>query len=306
MEQQKNDGAPPAPNSNIDLQIDSNNAEAHQKSGFNLKFSTSETNIAGAYLQFKDVNNNSASNYFDIPISSFLTGKSSDTKGKRSSKNFSASRGNSNMMEEEYEIDVDFGDAFPAGQFCGTLCIYDSNNNISQAVTVCVEVEAWGGNASIVGNWIEIEATDFDDDETQIFCTNGQTINVPYEADLKEEIILIIESNGDFKVLDDEEYKSIDYDASANNCAAIYSNEIEKYKAEETGKWAYNEVDKTLTLVSFKYIDFIEPQYNEDYPNGDLILESGKVEIINGNLVITETYVEGNETYTDVYTFKRR
>ena len=49
----KNNGAPPAPNSNINLQVDSNNAEAHQKSGFNLKFSTSETNIAGAYYSLK-------------------------------------------------------------------------------------------------------------------------------------------------------------------------------------------------------------------------------------------------------------
>ncbi|GAA4896814.1 hypothetical protein GCM10023311_21950 [Flaviramulus aquimarinus] len=300
----KNDGAPPAPNSNIDLQVDSNNAEAYQNSGFNLKFSTTETTIAGAYLQFQDVNNNSASNYFDIPSSSFLTGKSSNTKGKTASKRLAFSRGNNNMMEEEFEIDIDFEDSFPAGQFCGTLCIYDSANNISQAVTVCVEVEAWGGNSSIVGTWVEVSSTDIDNG-TQIFCSNGQTKNVPYVEYLKQEFTFTIESDGDFRLIDDEEYKTIDYSTSTDNCEAVYFSEIEKYNAEETGKWAYNEVDNTLTLVSFKYVDFLEPQYSEDYPNGDLILEAGEVEIINGNLVVTETYVDGNETYTDTYTFKR-
>lgn len=300
----KNDGAPPAPNSNINLQVDSNKAEAHQKTGFNLKFSTTEANIAGAYLQFKDVNDTSASNYFDIPVSSFLTGKSSNTKIKTPSKGFSSSKGNNNMMDEEFQIDIDFGDTFPAGQFCGTLCVYDSSNNISQAVTVCVEVEAWGGNSSIVGEWVLIDVDD--DDIAQVSCSNGQSIEVPYDEIIVEEYIFIIESNGDFQLDSYEEYKALDWGVTSDNCTATYSNDIQKYDVRETGKWAYNEDNKTLTLVSFKYEDFIEPQYNEDYPNGELIFEADKVEIINGNLVVTETYVEGNNTYTNVYTFQRK
>lgn len=301
----KNNGTPPTPNSNINLQVDSGTKEAHQKSGFNLKFSTTETNIAGAYLQFKDIDDNNASNYFDIPMSSFLTGKSSNTKIKTSSKSFGSSKGNSNMMDEEFQIDIDFGDAFPAGQFCGTLCIYDSSNNISQAVTVCVEVEAWGGNSSIVGEWI-LEDADDEDYTEQVSCSNGQSIEVSYDEIIVEEFLFVIESNGNFQLDSYEEYKALDWEATSDNCTATYSNDIQKYDDRETGKWAYNEDSKTLTLISFKYEDFIEPQYNEDYPNGELIFEGDKVEIINGKLVITETYVDGNETYTDVYTFKRK
>ncbi|MDO5977587.1 hypothetical protein [Flavivirga spongiicola] len=297
----KNAGTPPAPNSNINLAISSDKAEAFQSSGFNLKFSTSEANIAGAYLLFKDSDNNNASDYFDIPVSSFKTAdKSVNTKDKKG-----PLRSNRTLTEGEYEIDIDFGSSFPPGKFCADLCIYDQENNISQIVTVCVEVEAWGGNTAIVGEWILEESSD-DDEKFPLTCENQQSIEIDYNQVIKEEIILNIESNGDFYVKDYEEYKGLDYEASRNSCSAIYHDEIKKYDDKETGKWAYNETNKTLTLVSFKYEDFINPQESEDYPNGELLFEGDKVEIINGKLIITETYTEGSQTYTDTYTFIRK
>ncbi|MDO5989443.1 hypothetical protein Q4Q39_18720 [Flavivirga amylovorans] len=296
----KNQGTPPAPNSNLNLEISSDKAEAFQNSGFNLKFSTTETNIAGAYLLFKDSDNNNASDYFDIPVSEFNTNKSSDTKNK--------SRGplksSKTLIDGEYEIDVDFGDSFPPGKFCADLCIYDEQENISQIVTVCVEVEAWGGNAAIVGEWVLEESTD--DDKYEVTCENQQTIEVDYSMIIKDEVILNIESNGDFYIKEYEEYKAINTEATGADCTATYFDEIKKYDDKETGKWAYNETDKTLTLVSFKYEDFIDPKYSEDYPNGDLILESGEVKFVDGKLVITDTYTEAGQTYTDVFTFTRK
>ncbi len=297
----KNQGTPPAPNSNINLEIGSDKAEAFQSSGFNLKFSTSETNIAGAYLLFKDSDNNNASDYFDIPVSSLNTNKSSDTKNK--------SRGplksNKTLIDGEYEIDVDFDSSFPPGKFCADLCIYDEQENISQIVTVCVEVEAWGGNTAIVGQWI-LESSEEDDYKFEFTCDNEEIAAVDYSQTIKEDVILNIDSNGDFYVTDYEEYKDLDLEASKSSCSAVYLDEIKKYDDKETGKWAYNETDKTLTLVSFKYEDFIDTQYSEEYPNGELIFEGDKVEIINGKLVIVETYVDGNETYVDTYTFVRK
>ncbi|WP_303315833.1 hypothetical protein Q4Q34_13935 [Flavivirga abyssicola] len=298
----KNQGTPPAPNSNINLEISSDKAEAFQSSGFNLKFSTAETNVAGAYLLFKDSDNNNASDYFNIPVSSFVTDKSSNIKSDKSRGPLKKS--SKNLIDGEYEIDVDFGNSFPPGKFCADLCIYDSENNISQIVTVCVEVEAWGGNAAITGEWILVEATD--DDKFETTCENQETIEVDYSMTVKEEVILNIESDGDFYITEYEEYKNINTEATATNCSAVYFDEIQKYDDKETGKWAYNETDKTLTLVSFKYEDFINPQYSEDYPNGDLVLESGEVKFVDGKLVITETYIDGNETYIDTFTFTRK
>lgn len=304
----KNQGTPPAPNSNINLELDSDQAEAFQNAGFNLKFSTTETNIAGAYLLFKDSDNNTASEYFDIPVSSFNTNKSVDIKNNKSQKNRGPLKSNKTLTDGEYEIDVNFGSSFPPGQFCADLCIYDDEDNVSQIVTICVEVEAWGGNASIVGEWIlEEEAIeDAEDDKYELTCDNEESIAVDYNTYIIDELTLNIESNGDFYVSDYEEYKNLNFEESKSSCSAIYSDEIIKYDDKETGKWAYNETNGTLTLVSFKYEDFIEPQYNEAYPNGELIFEGNGVAIVDGKLVITETYTEDGVTYTDIYTFIKK
>jgi hypothetical protein len=299
----KNNGAPPQPNSNLNLAVASNSVGAVQKSGFNLKFSTSETTVAGAYLQFKDTDNNSASNYFDIPVSSFTQGKATNTKGKTTSKN-TFSKSNS-VVDGDYEIDIDFDDAFPPGKFCGTICIYDSNNNISQPLEVCVEVEAWGGNASIVGTWVEVEANE-EDDTTTITCNNNQEITVAYDETISEYLEITFNSDGNFQIIDKEEYKDLDYTATQNSCSAVYNTETEKYDIKETGKWAYNESNNGLTIVSFVYKDLLEPQYNEDYINGELILDNANVQIVNGRLVVTDSYTDGGQTYTDIYTFARK
>lgn len=298
----KNDGTPPLPNSDLNLEVPSNNVEAVQKSGFNLKFSSSEAAVAGAYLQFQDVDNTSASNYFDIPVSSFLQNKSVKTKGKSTSKTNVFSKSIS-AIDGEYEIDIDFDDSFPPGNFCGVLCIYDSANNISQPISVCVVVEAWGGNATIVGKWRAIDL-EGDDDIEEINCNNGSVISIPYEETVDENLIITFNSNGNFELLEDGVYKELDWDTSVNSCSAIYFNETEEYEEKETGKWAYNEEGNTLTLVSFAYKDFID-QYTEDYPNGDLILDSAQVEFVGGKLKVTELYTEEGVNYTGVYTFER-
>lgn len=298
----RNDGAPPQPNSDLNLAVASNNVGAVQNSGFNLKFSTSEA-VAGAYLQFQDTDNTSASNYFDIPVSSFTQNKVVKTKDKRASKNSVFSKSVS-ATDGEYEIDIDFDDSFPPGNFCGVLCIYDSANNISQPITVCVEVEAWGGNATIVGKWEMVDSSGDDEEDDEINCTNGGTVSAIYYQTIDESLVITFDSNGNFELLEDEEYEELDWEASANSCTAVYYSETEYEDSKETGKWAYNETAKTLTIVSFRYEDFID-DYTENYPNGELVLDSAKVEFVGGKLKITSSYTEEGVTYTEVYTFKR-
>ncbi|MFD2727761.1 hypothetical protein [Hyunsoonleella rubra] len=300
----KNNGTPPAPNSNLNLTLDSPVAEAQQKSGFNLKFSTTEADVAGAYLQFKDLDGNTAGNYFDVASSNFVADKKANIKGSATSKGGLFSKGSS-LEDGDYEIDVDFGDDIPAGQFCADLCIYNSQEQISQIVTVCVEVEAWGGNASLVGEWEIIDSTDDDELET-INCNNGENVEVFYYQTISESNSLKIESDGDYIYSDNEEFKFLDYQATSDNCSATYNDEVFNYSIKESGKWSFNESDNTLTLVLFKYEDLITPADSYDEPNGELILEKAAVSFVNGNLIITETYSDGSQTYTDVYTLRRK
>ncbi|MDO5969927.1 hypothetical protein Q4Q35_08905 [Flavivirga aquimarina] len=113
----QNQGTPPAPNSNLNLELNSNQAEAFQNTGFNLKFSTTETNIAGAYLLFKDSDDNTASGHFDISVSSFNTNKSVDIKTNKSQKNRGPLKSNKTLIDGEYEIDVDLKTLSQLGSF---------------------------------------------------------------------------------------------------------------------------------------------------------------------------------------------
>lgn len=299
----KNNGVPPQPNSNLNLAVSSNNVEAVQKAGFNLKFSTSEAAVAGAYLQFQDASNTSASNYFDIPVSNFIQSKIVKTKSGNVSKTGVFSK-NLNTLEGEYEIDIDFDDSFPPGNFCGVLCIYDSANNISQPISVCVVVESWGGNASLVAKWRVIDI-DEGDDIAEVNCSNGGVLNVSYEENVKDDIVITFDANGNFELLEDYEANELNWEASSQSCSAVYYNEVENYSSRDTGKWAYNEDGNTLTIVSFVYEDFTEPQYSEDYPNGDLLLDNAKVEFVGGKLKVTDSYSENGQTYSETYTFEK-
>ncbi len=287
---------PPKPNSTINLAVEPGTIEGLLKSGFDLHFTSTESNIAGVYLQFKDVDGNTTSSYFDIPLEHFKDNKKANPKKNLTSKNtFSTQKNNS--PEKEYVIDVNFADSFPPGKFCGLICIYDDKGNISEPVTVCVEVEAWGGNAEITGEW-DIEDSTFGEQST-LLCANNKEIEVNYEQKVSEKVNLTFLENGNFEIINKGEWKTLDDTASANSCSPIYKIDSYLVDAKTTGKWAYNEVAKKLTLVAFSYVDVLNSQENEDYPYGDLIFEGASIEIINGKLIITDTN-------NDTYTFKRK
>ena len=212
---------------------------------------------------------------------------------------------NNAFVDGDYQIDIDFDNTFPPGKFCGVLCIYDSANNISQPITVCVEVEAWGGNASLVGTWIESDDND-NDDTTSVICNNNEQINVPYDETVRQDSEITLSANGDFEILNDEDYRTIDYTASAEVCSAVYSEEVFKDKYRETGKWAFNEDNQTLSVVGFAIVDLLDPSESEEFPEGELLLQSAKVQLNGNTLILTETYTEEGETYTEVITLVRK
>ncbi len=296
----KNDGTPPAPNGDLNFSVDNTTVSGAQNIGLNLKFSSTESDIAGAYLLFNS-NGETANQYYDIPSASL--NKSSSIK---SSKKRSVFKSNKSLTDDEYEIDIDFDDTFPAGKFCAELCIYDSEQNVSQIITVCIEVEAWGGNASIVGDWI-LESDNTTDIE-EIGCNNEQSVSVDYNDEIiKDDVLFKVAANGDYTLDIYSEYKNLDYSATVETCAAVYEDEVEKEESLSTGKWAYNETNKSLTLVEFKYEDFINPEYSEDIPEGELLFDSETenvtVEVVNNKLVLTFSY---QDEENEVISFKRK
>ncbi len=294
----KETGAPPSPNSNIDFQLNTDLQEAFQGTGFKIQFSSSAS-IAGAYIQFKDADGTPANSYFDVTDFN----DANKTAKNKSSKIFKNQNTKTKKAAEDFdnEIQVDFGDNIPAGQFCYDICLYDTSNNISQILTVCVTVEAWGGNASIVGEWILDSQEPEDNNEITINCQDDSSFDALDYQYTKNEWTFVLNEDGSYYEIYDNEGSEIDEEASSSACSAIYSDETYENLDKYSGNWAYNEDNETLTLVDFKYEDLLDEENTEEY-EGQIYFEGVEVEIISGQLVLTAEY-EG-ETYKVVFNRK--
>lgn len=282
-----NDGTPPTPNSDLNFNLSTDKQEAFQGSGFTILFTSTDA-IEGAYIVFKDVDGTASDSYFDVPYTSFNGGRIS----KKTKKSNVLSLSNSRVTEDGIEIDIDFGAEIPAGQFCYDICLYDAANNVSQAQTVCVTVEAWGGNASIVGEWIfdRYEPADIEENNIDtLYCTNDNTLVYDYStSEIRSEWTFALNQDGSYFELYDDVYKELDYQKSITDCELIYSEE-QSEQDKYSGFWAFNEEDQSLTVVDFKYEDLLDPLQNEEYEDGSVYLEGVKAEVINDQLVLTDS-----------------
>ncbi len=288
-------GTPPSPSGALNFVTSTAQKEAFLNNGFNISF-TSTGAVAGAYIQFQDVNGNAVPGYFDIPSTAFNNGDGNKTSGIKGKKKTLFT---SKMNEEgELEINVDFEETVSPGKFCYAICIYDAEGNISQIEEVCVEVESWGGNTTIVGEWIfdREEPTDPENnDTTTIQCENGSTLtDIPYNMEEKDEWIFVLNEDGSYYETYDEKGKNLDIQQSQTSCTAVYTNEY-MYNDKYSGNWAFNEEAGTLTVVDFKYENLLNTEQNEEYTDGSLYFEGAKVEVIDGELVITGLDGDPNE-----------
>ena len=299
-----NMGTPPASTNNIDFQINTTTQEAFQSNGFRISFNSNDS-FSGAYILLQDSDGNKADSYFEIPLSAITTNKG--TSPKKKSRKHSKTQKSNLLTEDEFEIEVDFNNSIAPGQFCYEVCLYDDNNNISVIQTICVEIEAWGGNAEIVGEWVFDRFAEGGEDELEdINCDNGVTISLPYYKE-NEVLTLALNQDGSYYETLKGYDETLDSQATRSSCTATYSDRSD-YDDKYSGNWAYNEDKETLTVIGFKYEDFLNPLNNEDYSDGLLYFDGDGVtaEVISGELVITDTYTELQNTYTDVYIFKRK
>lgn len=293
-------GTPPSPNGNLNFQINTEKQEAFQEYGFNIKFSTTDE-IAGAYILFQDTDGNLLDNYLDVPLSALESGKTSNTKTPIVSKK--SSKKQNLLTGDDYIVDVDFDNILP-GNFCYDICLYDVNGNISVIQNVCVEVEAWGGNFEIIGEWIYDSSNDDNTYTQEIPCANGDTVIANFNDE--ETWTLVLNADGSYY----ETYKGIenviDYEATLNSCTLISSKE--NYEDKYLGNWAYNEDKETFTIIDFRYENVLNASENNDYLDGSVYFngDNTTAKIVSGNLVITETYTKINETFTEIYTFNRK
>lgn len=301
----KKEGSAPAPNGDIAFTIDTKEQSAFQKNGFDITLQASE-DYAGAYLVLKD-ENGMASEYFDIP-------KGAGQKAFKTQKRNFLKSSVRKMNDTEVEIDVDFNNV-PPGNFCYLICVYNESGAVSEPSEVCVEVEAWGGNSAVVGEWSFQKSTYEDEDGIEvdevgteecdasiIFCENQEEINVD-QAYCDTTIFgdLIFKEDGTYSYKDQTKYRNLDFEASRENCEARFEEEAIE-NSSSVGNWAFDEEENILTLVEFEYIEDGEKEVYED---GYLLFNDG-VKISGNSLEFfgSEVYEGEVESYSSIFVKK--
>ncbi|GAA4276020.1 hypothetical protein [Aquimarina mytili] len=299
-------GTPPSPTGTLNFGVGENNRIGILNDGFNIKFSSTDA-IEGAYVQFRDANGNASENYYNIPKAAF------DTDGGNRSANVNSSnkkaRISAKMVEENtFEIDVDFSESLEPGEFCYAICVYDAQGNISVIEEVCVEINAWGGNDALVGEWIFDRYEPSEDNEsTTIICDNQQELpNVLYRLLIKDNWTFMLNQDGTYVETFDREQRDLDFQTTRLNCEATYYSEATTTNDKYYGNWAFNSEKKTFTAVDYKYENLINSTV-ENFEEGDIYYEGVQIEVTSNELKITETYEDASgATQLETAIFKRK
>jgi len=307
---------PPTPNEAISLDVSNTSKTAYLNEGFEILLS-SDTDLVGAYLRFKTNDGTLADSYYDINIASNLSNKSSIGVTKKNKRVF----GKTAKVDDE-SLDIDFNSKIEAGTFCYELCVYDGQGNISAPTEVCVTVESWGGNSELVASWTAIRdefvsedgtiitnvgEESCDDVQTFDFCTNGGSFEYQncYTINFFD---IVFMADGTYEFADEGISKSLNSAASDDNCDAVFFNDTYGYTS--SGNWAYVQSEKRLTLVEYSYNETDgENEWPGTYEPGEgYLLFDGPTEIVNGVLMISDTYDQSgaNDLVTEKYFFEKK
>ena len=291
----KNEGNPPAPSTDPDapsLYDYESDFGAVSGNSFYLDPDVNQGQPAGVYFQIKG-----SDEYFDIPLASGSTGGRFGSR-KPKSRLFKNAR-----TAESDVIEIQIPDNMEPGVFCALYCVYDAEGRVSNAVEICIEIIEFGGEGSDFfsghtwemvstkdseGDVIEIEVPGEDYQysyETTVSCADNtfQTVTVT-ETYRTNYFYLTFSDNGAYTVEAEEYDKEFDWENST--CDNIkYKEETEVYT--ETGVWTYDDVSKTLTVVT-EYVDDYDGQTYTD------IFKVG-IELVNDQLVISDE--EDGENY---------
>ena len=328
------------PNELTSFELDATEYTGLQGEGFEMVLQV-ESDYAGAYIQLLEEDGSMSSNYFDVPNPFSYVYRSTPKSKVKPNVLSHRSAVKTNDTEDEITIDIDFEETVTEGTFCYVICVYDTNGNISAPIEVCVEVEAWGGNSDVVGEWDFIKTVEYADGvfDGQFIagvteCFDISPYNCYTSADSYEEVtfskqecelinegVLTLNADGTMELYDkytDSYYDNVE--GSDNWCEYEYNTYVEETRY--TGNWSYDEESNELFIVAFEETiishtkngeDYVSPWY-EDFTS-ELMIEA-TVETLNGTeLVLKDEYLDGdydfesdtffNVTYTNYIYFEK-
>ncbi len=305
-------GNPPTPNGAISLDVSNSTSTAFLGEGFNISFSSNGSPV-GAYIQIQSNDGTAAGEYFDVNIAANSSGKA----GKATFLNHSHNKiSGGKSKNDDTEINVDFGLEIPPGQFCYEICVYDEAGNISEPQEVCVTVESWGGMDDMEGDWLMVREERMENGQSVVFetgqeacydyvfeCANGQVLEAE-ECYTRISGEVRINSDGSYRADFQGSDRWLDYEASYQDCQAVYSDET--FEDISEGQWAFVSGSNRLTIVEYYFRGKVDGELDEEYTleAGDarLVLD-GTIELDGDSFLITESKDEDGDGVNEISTY---
>ncbi len=346
----------PATTDEIVVVLPTETQTAFQQNGLELKIGGTQQ-FDGVYIRVKDANGNLSDEVLKVELNGNNSNRISKVKQNRFLSNgvahnakqpFLAKANNVNKTVvdelpsdavEETTLNIDFEGLEP-GKFCYAICVYVNNADgnggqwVSQPGDVCVQVEAWGGNSSIAGNWEleKVEATYFTDvciknsDKTYTCTNEGEERkedeswenNVEIEEEksfcgdsdkkyISKELVKIskfeLRTDGTF-YMEWNGYNDTTYnDAASDENTTVCFDEPTRitYNYKFFGNWAYNNIEKELTIVWFR-AEGTSSDGDDDLEidtEGDLWIDAAKVTLNGNSMSLEEIYEEEFNNFVD-------
>lgn len=319
--------AVPTPNGGTSFEIE-NTQSAFLNAGFEFELEV-PSDYAGSYIQIQSADGSQTSDsYFDVPVnrSNKVVNETRKRKGLKFISQTEAPISTEELNNTE-EIRVNFNEQVPAGRFCYVICVYDQQGNISLPQTVCIEVEAWGGNNEIVGSWNFVKEEEIRNGSTVVNinvneqecesgfesstlqCENGESLSYTDEyCYTTTNLVLNINADGSQSIVSEGIDQFFDFDESRSQCRKVITTENDKY--DSTGNWAYDEEESKITFVEFAYTETVDGvvETNEEGDEADFGFDVELVSVTNNTLIVqfSDTYEDYNpntqqsETVTEV------
>jgi hypothetical protein len=235
------------------------------------KYAVIQPEIMGGYLAGYYVKVNGASDYFKVDYKKSRNAGKNKARISRHNKSLSKgleidSTGGGNL---DSSIVVVIPASIQPGQFCMTYCAFDSLGNVSNPISVCIDVLSFGGDASSA--WLNAtwHITGSSDDTTmgwdpvygvgdtiysQGYCINNHIVDsfgmgpVTYPAFIYvvTQSDLSFTSNGGLKFDYAENYKEFNY--SSSSCSNFVYNTLTD-SDHMNGAWSYNSTTGKIVLI---------------------------------------------------------
>lgn len=306
----KSSGSLSTPNEAITFELVSGSI-ALPAEGFDIELN-SDSELAGAYLQFKNEDGTLADGYYDIDFSALSEGDVfNKLRKKRNSKNETQLK----AVEPDFSVDIDFTSTLEPGTFCYLISVYDAEGNVSKEKEACLKILAWGKNNSLTGTWNltkedlteagesgshEIGEEDCNVEKT-LTCDNSSTLNYHYYCYVTQEGNLILNADGTYFEEKDRIEKYFEEAASKTECVAIYSDVKDYYSIE--GKWAYDAENGQLIVAEHKfYYLYGDDDDTEISLEGDAEVYFYEAEVTDNSLIVS--FEETDPDDQDFYSYK--